>query len=151
MSGQKPRYLGVSKTVTRGQWREPVLDSDCSVDRDRMRVSTVSGWFLATGLFHTCLVLGLEERHLAESYLARFGYLRPSSGKTGALQTLDSAVTRFQAFAGLEQTGELDRETVNLMREPRCGVKDIVEEDEDTPRQWLGSSQGACILQCKQY
>ncbi len=31
-----------------------------------------------------------------------------------------------QAFAGLEQTGELDDETVELMNTPRCGVSDVV-------------------------
>merc|ERR1712088_1140782 len=57
-----------------------------------------------------------------------------TSGKTAALQSLDSAISDFQAFAGLEQTGELDEETVKMMHTPRCGVKDFVEEDEDTPR-----------------
>ena len=32
----------------------------------------------------------------------------------------------FQAFAGLDQTGELNSETVELMETPRCGVTDIV-------------------------
>ena len=31
-----------------------------------------------------------------------------------------------QAFAGLAQTGELDEATVELMRTPRCGVRDII-------------------------
>ena len=75
----------------------------------------------------------------AEEYLAKFGYLKTgTSGKTAALQSLDSAISDFQAFAGLEQTGELDEETVKMMHTPRCGVKDFVEEDEDTPRQDLG-------------
>merc|ERR1712088_652245 len=67
-------------------------------------------------------------------YLAKFGYIKAStSGKTAALQSLDSAIADFQAFAGLEQTGELDEETVKMMHTPRCGVKDFLEEDEDTP------------------
>ncbi len=32
----------------------------------------------------------------------------------------------FKAFAGLEQTGDLDEETVELMNTPRCGVRDII-------------------------
>lgn len=31
-----------------------------------------------------------------------------------------------QAFAGLNQTGELDGETLEMMNTPRCGVKDKV-------------------------
>jgi len=78
----------------------------------------------------------------AEEYLAKFGYLKTgTSGKTAALQSLDSAISDFQAFAGLEQTGELDEETVKMMHTPRCGVKDFVEEDEDTPRMRLRNSR----------
>jgi hypothetical protein len=85
------------------------------------------------------LALGLrraDKRDMAQDYLAKFGYLTSSSsGKTAALQSLDSAVESFQAFAGLKQTGKLDAETVSMMRIPRCGVKDFLEEDDDTPRQ----------------
>ena len=46
------------------------------------------------------------------------------------------AISRFQEFAGLEATGELDKETVDMMMTPRCGVKDFIDDDEDvdTPR-----------------
>ena len=37
-----------------------------------------------------------------------------------------SAVKDFQAFAGLNQTGDLDPVTVELMGTPRCGVRDII-------------------------
>ena len=39
---------------------------------------------------------------------------------------IKTGVKDFQAFAGLAQTGELDPPTVELMRTPRCGVKDII-------------------------
>ena len=35
-------------------------------------------------------------------------------------------IMEFQAFAGLNQTGELDEKTVKMMNMPRCGVKDKV-------------------------
>jgi len=94
----------------------------------------------------TCLVLVLgcllqapltspsQDSALAESYLAKFGYLGRSSGRTASLQTLESAVESFQAFAGLPQTGLLDSETLRLMKTPRCGVKDFPDHNEDTPR-----------------
>lgn len=38
----------------------------------------------------------------------------------------------FQSFAGLNATGELDEETMELMSSPRCGVKDKVGFGSDT-------------------
>ena len=37
-------------------------------------------------------------------------------------------------FAGLDPTGELDKETVELMETPRCGVKDNVGPSDDAKR-----------------
>ena len=63
-------------------------------------------------------------------YLSKYGYIAPSNG-TQALVSEDKiaeyvagAVKDFQAFAGLNQTGELDPVTVELMGTPRCGVRD---------------------------
>ena len=49
---------------------------------------------------------------------------------------IPQAVSKFQNFAGLEVTGLLDKETVEMMLKPRCGVKDFIDDDEDvdTPR-----------------
>ena len=38
---------------------------------------------------------------------------------------VSTAVMDFQAFAGLNQTGEIDPVTKQLMETPRCGVRDI--------------------------
>lgn len=38
----------------------------------------------------------------------------------------------FQSFAGLNATGDLDEETMELMQAPRCGVKDKVGFGSDT-------------------
>jgi hypothetical protein len=70
-----------------------------------------------------------REAGWAREYLARFGYLRESAG-----HSLDSALSTFQAFAGLLQTGALDGETVKMMETARCGVKDVIKDDEDSPR-----------------
>ena len=61
--------------------------------------------------------------------LYRYGYLRPEGD-------MARAIRHFQAFAGLRQTGQLDTETVDKMREPRCNLPDVLEnlEDEDMPR-----------------
>ena len=74
---------------------------------------------------------GNEGTH-ALLYLSKYGYIQPTNG-TQALVTEDkikeyvkSAVKDFQAFAGLNQTGDLDPITVELMETPRCGVRDII-------------------------
>ena len=72
---------------------------------------------------------------LAAGYLTKFGYMsQKKSIKSSSLQSLDRAISKFQEFSGLEPTGKLTEETVEYMQKPRCGVKDILEEDEDTPR-----------------
>ena len=73
-----------------------------------------------------------SENTRALIYLMKYGYVAPRNG-TSALLTeeglnnyVKSAVMDFQAFAGINQTGELDPETVELMGTPRCGVRDII-------------------------
>jgi len=75
---------------------------------------------------------GNTEETQALLYLQKYGYVENRDG-TGALlseegikKQLAKAVRDFQAFAGLNQTGELDPVTVELMGTPRCGVNDII-------------------------
>ncbi|CAG7816605.1 unnamed protein product [Allacma fusca] len=67
----------------------------------------------------------------AMMYLSQFGWLDPSARKPGSAALLDirNAVKDFQSFAGLNQTGELDDETLQLMNMPRCGVRDKIGHD----------------------
>jgi matrix metalloproteinase-14 (membrane-inserted) len=63
-------------------------------------------------------------------YLVRYGYLNtPMTGKSANLLSSDmmkESIYSFQRFAGLNETGELDDETLRMMSLPRCGVKDMV-------------------------
>ncbi|XP_058053463.1 matrix metalloproteinase-14 isoform X1 [Anopheles bellator] len=73
----------------------------------------------------------------AELYLSQFGYLspryrNPTSGNLLDHETWEKAIMEFQSFAGLNVTGELDGETMQLMSLPRCGVKDKVGFGSDT-------------------
>jgi matrix metalloproteinase-14 (membrane-inserted) len=77
---------------------------------------------------------------LFQMYLMKYGYMDDmdhshSSGKSANLISQDGLkkyIMEFQAFAGLNQTGDLDTETVKMMKMPRCGVKDIVGTKHDT-------------------
>lgn len=68
----------------------------------------------------------------AEIYLSQFGYLSPkarnptSGGNLLAQDSWENAIREFQSFAGLNITGELDNDTMQMMSLPRCGVKDKV-------------------------
>lgn len=69
----------------------------------------------------------------AMMYLMKYGYMdadmNQGDGKSANLLSPDGLkdyIKEFQSFAGLEQTGELNAATVELMNTPRCGVKDII-------------------------
>lgn len=73
----------------------------------------------------------------SQLYLSQFGYLspkyrNPTSGNLLDQDTWEKAIMEFQSFAGLNVTGELDGETMQLMSLPRCGVKDKVGFGSDT-------------------
>uniref|UniRef100_A0A4W5NGN2 Peptidase metallopeptidase domain-containing protein n=1 Tax=Hucho hucho TaxID=62062 RepID=A0A4W5NGN2_9TELE len=62
-------------------------------------------------------------------WLSRYGYLPPPDPRTSKLQTkdgVDLAIREMQRFGGLEETGKLDEDTLNLMQMPRCSLPDIV-------------------------
>ncbi|KAM9557927.1 matrix metalloproteinase-25-like isoform 1-T2 [Salvelinus alpinus] len=62
-------------------------------------------------------------------WLSRYGYLPPPDPRTSKLQTKDGverAIREMQRFGGLEETGRLDKDTLNLMQMPRCSLPDIV-------------------------
>ncbi|CAG9783046.1 unnamed protein product [Diatraea saccharalis] len=67
----------------------------------------------------------------AMMYLAQYGYLSPSVRNPSSGHIMDEsswrrAIAEFQSFAGLNATGEIDKETAETMSLPRCGVRDKV-------------------------
>ena len=61
----------------------------------------------------------------------KYGYINPGSREPQKSSPLISSsglktyIEEFQAFANLTVTGKLDAETVEMMKRPRCGVKDV--------------------------
>ncbi|KAK6633344.1 hypothetical protein RUM44_003946 [Polyplax serrata] len=74
------------------------------------------------------------------NYLSTYGYLPPtitSESSEGLItqEAFSKAVSDFQKFMELNTTGTLDKETIQLMSTPRCGVKDVdYEYDSRTKR-----------------
>ncbi|KAK1804523.1 hypothetical protein P4O66_020531 [Electrophorus voltai] len=62
-----------------------------------------------------------------KDWLTKYGYLPPPDPSTGQLQVwsaVTQAVKAMQRFAGLDDTGALDEETLRLMQTPRCSLPD---------------------------
>lgn len=61
-----------------------------------------------------------------QSYLKKFGYIE-TVHRSGfqSLLSKTNALKRMQRQMGLEETGELDKATVDTMKQPRCGVPDV--------------------------
>ncbi|KAM3843026.1 matrix metalloproteinase-17b [Diretmus argenteus] len=66
-------------------------------------------------------------------WLMKYGYLPPPDPSTGQLQAwtaVTHAVRAMQRFAGLNETGTVDEETMALMKMPRCSLPDQEESSD---------------------
>ncbi|KAI5646140.1 matrixin domain-containing protein [Phthorimaea operculella] len=68
------------------------------------------------------------------SFMIKYGYLTggggyPDGQPVYTAHSISEGLMKMQAFAGLPQSGVLDKETRSLFKKRRCGVKDV----EDTP------------------
>nr|XP_046913387.1 matrix metalloproteinase-19-like isoform X2 [Dermatophagoides farinae] len=74
----------------------------------------------------------------AMSYLQRFGYMNESEDSASSHLISENiyshAVMEFQRFAGINESGILDEETIQMMNAPRCGNKDLVGHGEEARR-----------------
>ncbi|XP_037632450.1 matrix metalloproteinase-20-like isoform X2 [Sebastes umbrosus] len=72
-----------------------------------------------------------EDEELAEDYLRRFYNLNPRGRESGrgirstSAAAMEEKIREMQNFFGLRETGGLDSTTLDVMREPRCGVPDV--------------------------
>merc|ERR1719433_1124434 len=105
-----------------------------------MNLLTVCSFLLVILTYlETGVKAGTEETN-ALLYLSKYGYISNNDGKASQVKEenikdfIKSAVKDFQAFAGLNETGELDPVTVELMGTPRCGARDREREWESSGR-----------------
>ncbi|KAL4017622.1 hypothetical protein IC575_021180 [Cucumis melo] len=72
----------------------------------------------------------IEGIYSVKLYLKRYGYLITNVPNTDSNDTFDvlleSAIKTFQKYHSLNVSGVLDKETLTLMSLPRCGISDIV-------------------------
>ncbi|XP_022055371.1 matrix metalloproteinase-20 [Acanthochromis polyacanthus] len=71
-----------------------------------------------------------EDMELAEGYLNRFYGLnvrdhRARSRRIRSAPAMEEKIREMQHFFGLRETGNLDSNTLDVMKEPRCGVPDV--------------------------
>lgn len=67
-------------------------------------------------------------------YLVRYGYMRAGDADPTRLgDDTAPALAKFQAFTGLQVTGDLTLETLKMMRKPRCSVPDFDPEEVGGP------------------
>lgn len=65
-------------------------------------------------------------------FLEKYGYLPKGGSNRGddrSPEDINTAIRQFQLFAGLEVTGIFDKETQAKMKESRCGVKDVMNDE----------------------
>ncbi|CAL8323303.1 unnamed protein product [Merluccius merluccius] len=72
------------------------------------------------------VIKNMTDMEMADNYLKRFGYMETlqRSGFESMVSTT-RALKRLQRQMGLEETGRLDKTTLDTMKQPRCGVPDV--------------------------
>nr|XP_020476317.1 matrix metalloproteinase-9 [Monopterus albus] len=73
------------------------------------------------------IIKNMTDVELAESYLKKFGYLETQQHRSGfqSMVSTEKALKMMQRQMGLEETGKLDKSTLEAMKQPRCGVPDV--------------------------
>uniref|UniRef100_A0A8C0EC84 Peptidase metallopeptidase domain-containing protein n=1 Tax=Bubo bubo TaxID=30461 RepID=A0A8C0EC84_BUBBB len=69
-----------------------------------------------------------EDMQLAKKYLQNFYDFKEEKNslfKTKNLNHMADKIREMQSFFGLEVTGELNPETLDIMKQPRCGIPDV--------------------------
>ncbi|XP_055914227.1 matrix metalloproteinase-2-like isoform X2 [Eupeodes corollae] len=74
------------------------------------------------------------------NFMRRFGYLEPNPSDSEALYhevAIIEAIRNIQKYGAINQTGELDRPTLQLLSSPRCGVPDIESQSRSRSKRYI--------------
>ncbi|GAU39740.1 hypothetical protein TSUD_219840 [Trifolium subterraneum] len=97
-----------------------------------MPSSIKSIWNKFKSIFSKALKIGDIANGISDlkEYLQFFGYLNSSTLHSNFTdeftENLQSGIIKFQRYFNLSVTGQLDKDTYNIISQPRCGVPDIV-------------------------
>ncbi|XP_065657331.1 matrix metalloproteinase-24 isoform X2 [Hydra vulgaris] len=75
----------------------------------------------------------------ALDYLSDFGYYKRNNKDLGSMsgkKEVQNSVESFQRFLGLPVTGVIDKTTQEIMKKPRCGLKDIPDDKVNRKRRF---------------
>ncbi|XP_054159286.1 matrix metalloproteinase-14-like [Oppia nitens] len=71
--------------------------------------------------------MSVHSENDAMKYLNQFGYMEKMPiNMTMSSPQMKPILTDYQRFMGIQETGVLDENTMRMMNEPRCGVKDNI-------------------------
>ncbi|XP_016523044.1 matrix metalloproteinase-9-like, partial [Poecilia formosa] len=72
------------------------------------------------------IVKNVADVELAQSYLKKFGYIETEQhGDFRSKVSIAKSLKMMQRQMGLKETGQLDKPTLEAMKQPRCGVPDV--------------------------
>ncbi|XP_076015460.1 matrix metalloproteinase-9 [Genypterus blacodes] len=72
------------------------------------------------------VIKNMTDIELADSYLRRFGYIEKLHRRGfQSMVSTAKALKGLQRQMGLEESGQLDKPTLDAMKQPRCGVPDV--------------------------
>uniref|UniRef100_A0A3Q3F8R7 Matrix metallopeptidase 30 n=1 Tax=Labrus bergylta TaxID=56723 RepID=A0A3Q3F8R7_9LABR len=75
-------------------------------------------------LIMCCFSLSSVQEYLSQ-YFSDVGVSAPNSIWRSSLDSFDDTLRKMQEFFGLEVTGQLDSNTIEVMAQPRCGYTDV--------------------------